>query len=177
MPRPPRNYARLAALLRAGPTREATMAAAVDTLWDALSPTAVSWLGFYIKPTGPDELILGPRRDKPACSPIAMHGICGRSFITRRPIVLKDARALTAPINPDLEGVASPIGYIACDPNDRAELVIPLLNPDGSAWGVLDLDSHEPDVFNDHDAAELTRLMEQIGLSAPPVNPPPPLHL
>jgi putative methionine-R-sulfoxide reductase with GAF domain len=162
--RPARDYARLTGILRAGPTRQATMAAAVDILWDALAPTGVSWLGFYTKPNGQDEMILGARRDKPACSPLGMQGMCGRCYLARRPIVVKDAQTLTS-------------GYIACDPNDRAEVVIPLLEADGACWGVLDLDSHDPDVFDDRDAAELTRLMEAIGLSAPPAQRPSVMHV
>ena len=140
------------------------MAAAVDARWDSLAGTGISWLGVYTKTPGHDEMILGPRRDKPACSPLGMHGMCGRCFLARRPIVLRDAKALTE-------------GYIACDPNDRGEVVIPLFEPDGSCWGVLDLDSHEADVFDDRDVAELTRLMESIGLSSPPVGQPVVMHL
>jgi putative methionine-R-sulfoxide reductase with GAF domain len=179
--RPARDYSRLSSLLRAGPSRDATMAAAVDILWDVLAPTSISWLGFYTKPPDREEMILGPRRDKPACSPIGLHGMCGRSLLARRPIILKDARALAGSVNPDREGGAhantASTGYIACDPLDRAELVIPLFEENSSCWGVLDLDSHDPDVFDDRDAAELTRLMEQIGLSTPPAQPAPPLHL
>lgn len=171
--RPARDYARVGRLLRPGPTRETTMAGAVDILWEALAPTGVSWLGFYTKPSDRPEMILGARRDKPACSPLGMHGICGRCYASRRPIVVKDAKALTTPVNP--EGGA--VGYIACDPNDRAEVVIPLLEGDGSCWGVLDLDSHEADVFDDRDAQELTRLMEQVGLSAPSGSRQPAMHL
>lgn len=163
-PRHQRDYTRLAALLRVKDSRDATMAAAVDVLWDALASTGVSWLGFYTKPANTNEMILGARRDKPACSPISLDGMCGRSWRARRPIVLKDAKTLTS-------------GYIACDPNDRGELVIPLLERDGSCWGVLDLDSHDADVFGEHDVAELTRLMEQIGLSSPPAKRPSVLHL
>lgn len=163
-PRATRDYSRVARLLRPGATREATMAGAVDVLWEALASTGVSWLGFYTKTPGQDEMILGPRRDKPACSPISLDGMCGRSWRARQPIVLKDAKTLTS-------------GYIACDPNDRGEVVIPLLERDGSCWGVLDLDSHDADVFGDHDVAELTRLMEQIGLSSPPAKRPSVLHL
>jgi putative methionine-R-sulfoxide reductase with GAF domain len=161
--RPARDYARLSGLLRPGPVRQSTMASAVDALWDVLAPTSVSWLGFYTKSVVGAEMTLGARRDKPACSPISLEGMCGRSFLARRPIVLRDARTLTS-------------GYIACDPNDRGEVVIPLLEADGSCWGVLDLDSYEPGAFDERDAAELTRLMEQVGLSAPPAQRPGVMH-
>lgn len=151
-----RDYAPLTRL-RPGASREATMRLATDALWDALSPHSVSWLGFYTKPRGRDELILGACRDKPACSPLGLHGICGQSFTAGRPIVVRDVATLGG-------------NYIACDPRDKSEVVVPLMEPANSGpvcWGVLDLDSHEVGAFDDRDAAELTRLMERLGLSAP----------
>ena len=50
------------------------MRAAADTFWEHLSPTGISWIGFYTIEPGADEMLLGPRRDKPACSPIGLHG-------------------------------------------------------------------------------------------------------
>lgn len=150
-----RDYEALLGRMRPAGDRDATMREVVDALWEALSPTGVSWLGFYTKPEGRDEMILGARRDKPACSPLGMNGMCGRSFLARRPIVLQDAAAVSAD------------GYIACDPRDRSEVVVPLFEADGTCWGVLDLDSYEPGAFTEADAAGLARCMERAGLSAP----------
>ena len=113
------------------------MQALVDTLWRPLQETGVSWLGFYL-PGKPGELVLGPRRDKPACSPIGLHGACGRAFLEARPLVVRDVAELGA-------------HYIACDPQDRSEVVIPLMDQQGVCWGVLDLDSHEIGAFDQED--------------------------
>lgn len=132
--------------------RSVAMQRFVDELWRKLAPSGTSWLGFYLHESG-DELILGPRRDKPACSPIGMHGACGRAFQTRRALVVTDVARLGA-------------NYVACDPRDKAELVIPLFEPDGRCWGVLDLDSFAAGHFSEADIAPLENALSAAGLSA-----------
>lgn len=128
------------------------MQAFVDLLWDALHATGVSWIGFYLY-EGNEELILGPRRDKPACSPIGLHGACGKAFLSRRPLIVRDVAELGA-------------GYIACDPRDKSEVVIPLLDQTGQCWGVLDLDSHEVGSFSQEDVDGLEALLRRAVLTA-----------
>ena len=150
-----RDYQRAAARVRADGDREQRMASVVDVLWDTLAPTGVSWVGFYVdRPGEPDDrrLVLGPRRDKPACSPIGLHGACGRALLGRQTLIVRDVAELGA-------------GYIACDPRDRSEIVVPLLDGNGAAWGVLDLDSFEVGAFDDADAAGLTRVLQAAGLA------------
>jgi putative methionine-R-sulfoxide reductase with GAF domain len=145
-------YARLRGSLRPGADRESTMRAAADALWEALSPAGVSWAGFYTIAEDGERMVLGPSRDSPACSPIGLHGVCGRGWRERRAVVVRDVGVLGA-------------DYVACDPRDRSEVVVPLLEGDGSCWGVLDLDSREVGAFSDVDAEELRALMELTGLS------------
>jgi putative methionine-R-sulfoxide reductase with GAF domain len=156
-----REYQSLLASLRSGAGREQTMRGAADALWEALHPTGVSWVGFYIFDPGcvvhadgrrEDGMILGARRDKPACSPIGLHGACGRCYLSRRSLVVTDVARLGA-------------GYIACDPRDRSEVVVPLFEPDGTAWGVLDADSYDPGAFDKADADSLLAIMKGAGLS------------
>ncbi len=160
--RPDRDYTRL---LKAGETPDVlasgtaleVMQRVVDRLWDQFGGSGpgrgYSWVGFYtLDRENPDQLILGPRRDKPACSPIGLHGACGRCLLARRGLVVTDVARLGT-------------GYIACDPRDRSEVVVPLLYPDGSAWGVLDVDSHEVGAFDTADAVCLMRLLRYTGLS------------
>jgi putative methionine-R-sulfoxide reductase with GAF domain len=45
-------------------------------------------------------------------------------------------------------------------------VVVPCLGPDGHAWAVLDLDSHQVGSFGASDAEALTALLRQAGLSA-----------
>ncbi|MBL8763410.1 MAG: GAF domain-containing protein [Phycisphaerae bacterium] len=146
-------YARLLASVRPDPVAEASMRRFVDVAWSLLAPLGVSWIGFYLPAAraGNDELVLGPRRDKPACSPIGLHGACGRSHLTRRGLVVTDVENLGA-------------GYVACDPRDRSELVLPLLRADGSSAGVLDLDSFEASAFDESDARALRRALVAAGL-------------
>jgi len=135
--------------------RQQRMRALVDALWEGLSAHGVSWVGFYLH-EGDDELVLGPSRDKPACSPIGLHGACGRAFIEKRPLVVRDVADLGK-------------NYVACDPRDRSELVIPLFEPDGRCWGVLDLDSFDTGSFDQADVDGLLVLLRAGELTAPDV--------
>jgi GAF domain-containing protein len=49
-------------------------------------------------------------------------------------------------------------GHIACDPESRSELVVPLIE-NGSVLGVLDLDSPLPARFNELDCAGCEQLI------------------
>jgi putative methionine-R-sulfoxide reductase with GAF domain len=147
-----RPYPKLAeSLARQTGDRTQRMQAVVDALWEALHPTGVSWVGFYLHEAG-DELVLGPRRDKPACSPIGLHGACGQAYSSRSPLAVRDVAELGD-------------GYIACDPRDRSELVLPLLGEDGKCWAVLDLDSHDVGAFDDTDVAGLLGVLVAAGLT------------
>lgn len=127
------------------------MQTVVDVLWHALHKTGVSWVGFYVHEGG-DELVLAARQPKPACSPIGLHGACGQAFRSRRPLVVRDVRELGD-------------NYVACDPRDQSEVVVPLLNPDGSCWGVLDLDSHDVGSFNQTDVDGLLAVLRAADLT------------
>ncbi|MBX3322165.1 MAG: GAF domain-containing protein [Phycisphaeraceae bacterium] len=146
-----RDYAAIA-LKDAPRDRSPLMRAAADVLWNALAPTGVSWVGFYLKDATSDTMVLGPCRDKPACSPIGLHGACGQSWRNEQSLVVHDVRLLGD-------------GYIACDPRDLSEVVVPLFGADGACWGVLDADSFEVSAFSERDAQELALLMVRIGLS------------
>lgn len=146
-----RDYQSIARSLDTRGDRAARMQQVVDALWDALAPTGVSWVGFYLY-DGRDELELGPRRDKPACSPIGLHGACGKSFRERRPLIVRDVREL---------GTA----YVACDPRDQSEVVLPLFDAAGSCWGVLDLDSHALGAFANDDVSGLELVLRAANLT------------
>lgn len=147
---PTRDYDQMAARIEAarlrGHARPDVMQTVVDVLWEGLSERSVSWVGFYTAAADQESLELGPHRDKPACTPVGLHGVCGQSFRSRRAMVIDDVRTLGD-------------NYVACDPRDRSEVVVPLFEPDGRAWGVLDLDSHETGAFADADVAGLRRVL------------------
>lgn len=126
------------------------MRAVVDAIWTHLNATGISWVGFYVHDGG-DELILDTCRNKPACSPIGMHGACGTAFRSGSPLVVRDVKDLGD-------------NYVACDPRDQSEVVIPCV-ADGEVWGVLDLDSFEVGAFDERDVEELTALLKRAALT------------
>ncbi|OAB62870.1 hypothetical protein AY599_00675 [Leptolyngbya valderiana BDU 20041] len=144
----------LSACRRLTGDRATRMAGLVDIAWDALASEDVSWLGFYLPdPDDQQQMLLGPRRDKPACSPIGMHGACGQSFRQHITLVVRDVAALGE-------------GYVACDPRDLAELVIPLFDAHGQCWGVFDLDSFSRGAFTTRDADALHECLAAGGLTS-----------
>jgi putative methionine-R-sulfoxide reductase with GAF domain len=150
----PRPYDKLAAQLTNTGDLETRMRLFVNALWELLAPTGVSWAGFYLdQPGQPDDrrLILGPCRDKPACSPIGMHGVCGQALRFGTTRIVADVHELGA-------------NYVACDPRDRSEIVIPLVNEVGGIWAVLDLDSFDIGSFDASDEAGLRRALAAAGL-------------
>jgi putative methionine-R-sulfoxide reductase with GAF domain len=157
-PMPMRAYAQLAESLAqrcGGASRDQRMRVVVDSLWVSLHDRDVSWLGFYLdQPGEPDDrrLVLGPCRNKPACSPIGLHGACGQAFLAGRTLIVRDVADLGA-------------NYIACDPRDRSEIVVPLIDERGSCWGVLDVDSWQPAAFDEDDAAGLGDVLVAAGLT------------
>jgi putative methionine-R-sulfoxide reductase with GAF domain len=149
-----RDYAPLLGVASHAGDRGARLQRVCDLLWGAFSSRGLSWIGFYAKVPDEERMTLLVRRDKPACSPIGLHGMCGRAWRERRPILVAEVTALGE-------------GYIACDPRDRSEAVVPCFETDGSCWGVLDADSYEPAAFDEHDIAGMTALVEAFGVSAP----------
>lgn len=99
----------------------------------------LNWAGFYFLEG--DTLVVGPFQGKPACVQIPLgKGVCGTAAASRQTQRVADVHAFE--------------GHIACDPNSRSELVIPLFR-DGELLGVLDIDSPEHDRFNAEDQAGL----------------------
>lgn len=155
MPLYDRDYDPIAmALSHAAGNRARRMRDVADVLWRFTKDHGVSWVGFYTINEDEDAMDLGPSRDSPACNPIGIHGACGKSWRTKRPMIVHDVSNL----GPE---------YVACDPRDLSELVIPLFERDGDCWGVLDLDSRDRNAFSEVDLIELRRIMESVGLSWP----------
>ena len=134
----------------------------LDLAWEALSPTGVSWIGFYRHDVDSDQLLLEQCRDRPACSPIGFHGVCGQALRHRRTRIVRDVAELGEE-------------YVACDPRDRAEIVIPLgPHADAAADRVLDLDSFDADAFSDVDDRRLRAMLRLAGFH--PIDAGPPLR-
>jgi len=172
---PQRAYDALTIEVPGAYTRADRMRAVVDSLWRAFATKAdgdhgFSWVGFYLAPgarlgelsAGADEMVLAVREPKPACSPIGLHGACGKCFSTRRAVVVSDVKRLGD-------------DYVACDPRDRSEIVIPCLNASGECFAVLDVDSYDAGAFSTEDALELTDVLERAVLTHPEFEAGPPL--
>lgn len=113
----------LRALLGDEPDALASASNFVALLYNAMDD--VNWLGVYV--LRGNELVLGPFQGKPACVRIALgDGVCGTAAETLTTQRVDDVHAFP--------------GHIACDPDSRSELVVPLLVNDGLI-GVLDIDS------------------------------------
>ncbi len=146
-----RPYEEICAALSADGPWATRMRQVADVLWERLHGLGVSWVGFYLTDDA-GQLVLGPSRDQPACSPIGLHGACGQAYTQAAPLVVRDVAELGE-------------NYVACDPRDRSEVVIPLIEGNGQCWGVLDLDSHEPGAFDAGDVAGLGSVLRAAGLT------------
>ena len=132
--------------------RQALMQSFVDERWDACVADGSSWIGFYVVDEAEREMVLGACRDTPACSPIGLHGMCGRAWRTRRRLIIPDVHAHGA-------------GHIVCDPRNLSEFVIPLFDESGVCWGVFDADSHRPDCYGAAQVERVTRDLVAAGLT------------
>jgi putative methionine-R-sulfoxide reductase with GAF domain len=150
-----RPYDVIAARLSVSGDRQQRMHTVVNALWEGLRDQGVSWVGFYVQRPGTsadEALELGPHRDKPACSPIGLHGVCGQALRFQRVRIVDDVSALGE-------------DYVACDPRDRSEIALPLMDEHGECcWGVLDLDSWEQGAFDEDDERGLRTVLEAAGL-------------
>jgi putative methionine-R-sulfoxide reductase with GAF domain len=95
------------------------------------------------------------REPKPACSPITLQGMCGRGWREQKTFIVPDVKVLGE-------------NYIACDPRDISELVLPIYDLESPAptkcLGVFDVDSYERDAFTQQDAEETMQLLRQQNL-------------
>lgn len=95
----------------------------------------ISWVGFYLYDG--QKLYLGPFQGKVACTLIELGmGVCGNAAVNQQTVIV--------------ENVDNFPGHIACDPESRSEIVIPIIK-NKDLFGVLDLDSKELNSFNETD--------------------------
>jgi GAF domain-containing protein len=107
------------------------------------------WTGFY-RAVEPDTLVIGPYQGGHGCLRIAFgRGVCGMAAATRQ-----------SQLVPDVDEFP---GHIACSDSTRSELVVPVLRPDGTVLAVLDVDSDEPDAFDETDRQALEELCLELG--------------
>jgi GAF domain-containing protein len=106
----------------------------------------ISWVGFYLYDG--KKLFLGPFQGKLACTTIEPgKGVCGKSVVDKTAIVVKDVNEFP--------------GHIACDPDSKSEIVIPIFK-ENKLFGVLDVDSSQKDSFNEIDQKYLEDICKYL---------------
>ena len=106
----------------------------------------LNWSGFY-RLIG-EELVLGPFAGKPACIRIPLgQGVCGTAAARRASQRVADVHTFP--------------GHIACDPDSRSELVVPV-SRNGVVIAVIDLDSPRQGRFDAEDQAGIEALAKLI---------------
>ena len=102
------------------------------------------WTGFYRR-VGPDRLLIGPYQGKLGCLHISFdQGVCGACARSQQTVIVPDVHQFP--------------GHIACDPDSRSEIVVPVFNRAGEFIAVFDVDSDYYDAFDETDQ----RYLEQI---------------
>lgn len=102
------------------------------------------WTGFY-RVCG-DRLVVGPYIGTVGCLQIEFgRGVCGTAAARRETIIVPDVTKFP--------------GHIACDPNSKSEIVVPVFNRDHELIAVLDVDSDQLDAFDEDDRAGLEKIV------------------
>ncbi|PSR20945.1 MAG: histidine kinase [Sulfobacillus acidophilus] len=113
----------------------------------------INWVGFYLLEAHSKDWVLGPFAGKPACTRISpSRGVVGKALQNRQALVVDDVREF-----PD---------HIACDPDSRAEVVVPVVVEDRVVAG-LDVDSPYLKRFGPEDVTLLEAVCGQLADSWP----------
>ena len=120
----------------------ANMANSSALLFDLMDD--LNWAGFYIWKQ--DQLVLGPFQGKTACVRIEEDkGVCGTAYSQRKIMLVEDVHEFP--------------GHIACDPNSRSEIVLPVI-VGGEVIAVLDIDSPKKARFDEIDRKYLKEFVD-----------------
>jgi GAF domain-containing protein len=104
---------------------------------------AFFWTGFY-RMCG-ERLVVGPYIGTVGCLRIELgRGVCGTAAQRRETIVVEDVSRFP--------------GHIACDPNSKSEIVVPIFDREGALIAVLDVDSDRLGAFDEVDREGLERI-------------------
>jgi L-methionine (R)-S-oxide reductase len=112
------------------------------------SDSRFDWVGFY-RVTAPELLKIGPYQGGHSCLTIPFsRGVCGAAARTRETQLVADVNAFE--------------GHIACASSTQSEVVLPVLNTSGDLIAVLDIDSNQPNAFDDEDATALAEILSDV---------------
>lgn len=102
------------------------------------------WTGFYRMVGG--RLVVGPYMGTVGCLQIEIgRGVCGTAAAEKRTVIVPDVSRFP--------------GHIACDPNSKSEIVVPVFGPKRELIAVLDVDSDRLDAFDEEDRAGLEKIV------------------
>ncbi len=106
------------------------------------------WTGFY-RNVGDDLLKIGPYQGGHGCLVIPFsRGVCGAAARTGQVQLVADVEAFA--------------GHIACASTTRSEVVLPVFGQGGALLGVFDIDSNQPDAFDERDAERLALILVSV---------------
>lgn len=127
----------------------ARYASAACLLAEAFRPRFF-WTGFYVvDPLKDTELVVGPYQGTLGCLRIPFsRGVCGACATQRKTLIVPDVHAFP--------------GHIACDSRTNSEIVVPVFDADGKLAAVLDVDSEQPDAFDEVDRLGLERICRDL---------------
>lgn len=105
------------------------------------------WVGFYLSKKG--QLVLGPFQGPLACTRIDLNqGVCGQAYTTQQTIIVANVDEFA--------------GHISCATASKSEIVVPIFDSRGAAFGVLDVDSDKLHDFSPIDATGLGKIVRVI---------------
>ena len=127
----------------------ARYASAACLLAEAFRPRFF-WTGFYVvDPLKDTELVVGPYQGTLGCLRIPFSkGVCGACATQGETIIVPDVHAFP--------------GHIACDSRTNSEIVVPVFDAGGKLAAVLDIDSEQPDAFDEVDRLGLERICRDL---------------
>ncbi len=130
-----------------GETCQVSVLANITALLHEVMGERFFWTGFYL--VEGDALLLGPFQGSVACYRIKRgRGVCGTAWEQRRSIVVPDVDAFP--------------GHIACSSLSRSEIVVPLIDAEGTVRAVLDIDSRDLNAFDDVDRKALEQVAQIV---------------
>lgn len=105
------------------------------------------WTGFYLLKR--DQLIVGPYQGPLACQELEKNkGVCWASLNTNSTMIIPDVRAFP--------------GHITCDARSKSEITIPVYDQEKKIRAVFDVDSTQPDAFNEVDKVNLQKITDLV---------------
>ncbi|MCA1762397.1 MAG: GAF domain-containing protein [Cryomorphaceae bacterium] len=105
------------------------------------------WVGFYLVKA--EQLVLGPFQGPVACTRIDFgKGVCGTAWSQKKSQLVPNVHSIP--------------NHIACNPNSKSEVVVPIFSPEKKVIAVLDVDSDVVENFSERDVQYLEKIAAMI---------------